>query len=70
LGVVPDRQGQGYGSAMLHAVLDQGDHDEMPAYLEATSQENVRLYERHRFRVTGELAVAGGPSLWAMWPTR
>jgi ribosomal protein S18 acetylase RimI-like enzyme len=67
LGVMPDQQGQGHGNAMLRAVLDQGDRDGVPAYLEATSRENVRLYERHGFRVTGELAVTGGPSLWAMW---
>jgi ribosomal protein S18 acetylase RimI-like enzyme len=67
LGVVPDRQGRGHGSAMLRAVLDRGDRDGVPAYLEATSRENVRLYERHGFRVTGELAVTGAPSLWAMW---
>ncbi|MDD7939461.1 GNAT family N-acetyltransferase [Actinomycetospora lutea] len=67
LGVVPDQQGRGHGSAMLRAVLDRGDRDGVPTYLEATSRENLRLYERHGFRVTGELAVAGGPSLWAMW---
>jgi len=67
LGVAPDRQGHGYGSAMLRAVLGRGDRDGVPAYLEATSPDNVRLYERHGFQVTAELAVAGGPSLWAMW---
>ena len=32
-----------------------------PPTCEATSRENLRLYERHGFLVTGELAVTGGP---------
>jgi len=67
LGVVPAWQGHGYGSALLRAVLDRADRTGVPAYLEATSSDNRRLYERHGFQVTAELAVAGGPSLWAMW---
>ena len=39
----------------------------MPAYLEATSEDNRRLYERHGFVIVDELAVAGSPPLWAMW---
>jgi hypothetical protein len=38
-----------------------------PAYLEDTSPRNRALHERHGFQVTGELALAGGPPLWAMW---
>ena len=67
LGVRPAWQGRGYGSALLRAVLDDADRTGTPAYLEATSPDNCRLYQRHGFRVTGELTVAGGPSLWAMW---
>lgn len=67
LGVRPARQGRGHGSALLRAVLDDADRTGTPAYLEATSTDNVRLYERHGFRVTEELAVVGGPPLWAMW---
>lgn len=37
------------------------------AYLEATSPDNRRLYERHGFEVTGEIVVPDGPTLWAMW---
>lgn len=67
LGVRPDRQGRGHGSALLRTVLDRADRTATPAYLEATSPANRRLYERHGFRVTGELAVAGGPPVWPMW---
>lgn len=67
LGVRPEDQGRGLGSALLQAVLDDADRTGTPAYLEATSEGSRRLYLRHGFTVTAELAVAGGPPLWAMW---
>jgi GNAT superfamily N-acetyltransferase len=68
LGVVPEEQGKGHGGAMLRAATERCDRDGSPAYLEATSLDNRRLYERHGFRVVEELVLPdGGPSLWAMW---
>jgi GNAT superfamily N-acetyltransferase len=67
LGTVPERQGQGIGSVLLSAVLGRCDREGAPAYLEATSPENRRLYERHGFVATGTNAPAGGPTLTAMW---
>jgi len=67
LGIRPAQQGCGHGSALLRTVLDDADRTGSPAYLEATSKDNRRLYERHGFRVTGEMAAVGGPPLWAMW---
>jgi GNAT superfamily N-acetyltransferase len=67
LGVVPDQQGTGIGSALLRAVLDIADAAGEPAYLEATSPRNRALYERHGFEVTRELRCADCPPLWAMW---
>jgi ribosomal protein S18 acetylase RimI-like enzyme len=68
LGVVPEAQGQGVGSAMLEAAAARSDATGVPAYLEATSDANRRLYERHGFVVTAELPLPdGGPSLWPMW---
>jgi ribosomal protein S18 acetylase RimI-like enzyme len=67
LGVSPYLQGCGVGSALLRNALARADADPMPAYLEATSSENRRLYERHGFDVTQELTLPDGPSLYAMW---
>jgi ribosomal protein S18 acetylase RimI-like enzyme len=67
LGVVPDQQGTGIGSALLRAVLDIADAAGEPAYLEATSPQNRALYERHGFEVTRELRGGDCPPLWAMW---
>jgi predicted GNAT family N-acyltransferase len=52
---------------LLREVLQRCDRDRTPAYLEATSPENVRLYRRHGFEVTGEICLPDGPSLWPMW---
>jgi GNAT superfamily N-acetyltransferase len=67
LGVRPDQQGTGVGSALLRTLLDQADRDGHPAYLEATSPRNRALYARHGFEVTRELRCSDCPPLWAMW---
>ena len=67
LGVQPALQGLGLGSALLQATLVGVDEAGEAAYLEATSAENRRLYERHGFEVVRELPLPGGPSLFAMW---
>ena len=67
LGVQPAWQGNGVGSAMMTPVLAQCDVDGKAAYLEATSRANVRLYERHRFDVTGVIDAHGGAPLYPMW---
>lgn len=67
-GVLPEWQGKGIGSALLSPVLQRCDRDAIPAYLEASSPLNRRLYERHGFEVTEEFRFAqGAPPLWRMW---
>jgi GNAT superfamily N-acetyltransferase len=67
IGVRAAAQGKGVGSALLRTVLDRCDNEGVPAYLEATSEDNRRLYERHGFVVQRELAVDDSPPLYAMW---
>jgi len=67
LGTRPPWQNQGLGSALLREVLECCDRDRIPAYLEATSAANQRLYQRHGFEATGEIVLPDGPSLWSMW---
>lgn len=69
LGVVPDHQGTGVGGTLLRAALDRSDDDGAPSYLEATSADNRRLYERHGFEVIGEIQLPDGPPMWPMWRT-
>ena len=68
LGVLPELQGHGVGSALLRAVLARCDEEGLPAYLEATSPRNRSLYERHGFEVASTLTLpGGGPPVWLMW---
>jgi GNAT superfamily N-acetyltransferase len=66
IGVLPESQGQGLGSALMGPTLEFCDREGLPAYLEASSARSAALYERLGFRVTEELRVAGSPSLRLM----
>jgi GNAT superfamily N-acetyltransferase len=67
IGVVPEEQGTGVGSALLRASLARCDRDGIAAYLEATSPDNRRLYERFGFEVIGEIVLPDGPTMFPMW---
>jgi len=67
LGVEPDRQGDGVGSALIRPGLELCDREAIPAYLETAKERNVAFYSRHGFRVTEELRLPGGPPIWLMW---
>jgi ribosomal protein S18 acetylase RimI-like enzyme len=66
--VAPEHQGRGIGSALIRPILERCDRDGVPAYLEATTERNRALYERHGFRVSEEVRWPDdGPPLWLMW---
>ena len=68
LGVEPEWQGRGLGSALMGPVLERCDVERMPAYLNAGSPGSRDLYLRHGFQVTEEFALPDdGPPLWRMW---
>jgi ribosomal protein S18 acetylase RimI-like enzyme len=67
LGVAPAWQGRGIGSALMAPVLARCDREGRRAYLDATSERNRRLYERHGFQAEEPFAPPGGPPLWPMW---
>lgn len=66
LGTGPPHQGRGVGSALLAPVLQRCDAEQLPAYLESSKASNIPFYERHGFRVTSELAIPDGPTVWPM----
>jgi GNAT superfamily N-acetyltransferase len=66
LGVVPAAQGRGIGSGLMAPVLERADRAGLPAYLEATSPRSKVLYERHGFRATEAITIAGAPPIWPM----
>ncbi|MGY0018594.1 GNAT family N-acetyltransferase [Streptomyces sp. YJ-C3] len=68
IGVRPDRQGEGLGTALMAPVLERCDREGLPAYLEASNARSRTLYERLGFVFTGTaLDLPDGPSLWPMW---
>ena len=69
LGTRPQWQSRGIGSELVRPVLEICDRDQVPAYLEATSEGNRRLYLRHGFEVTEEIRLPDGPPMWRMWRT-
>jgi ribosomal protein S18 acetylase RimI-like enzyme len=67
LGTDPSAQGRGLGSSVLQGVLDQCDRDGVGAFLESSKESNIAFYARHGFRVTEEVKLVRGPSMWKMW---
>jgi GNAT superfamily N-acetyltransferase len=68
LGVEPEYQGRGVGTALMRPILERCDREGIPAYLESSKERNVPLYERNGFKVTEELFVPnGGSKIWLMW---
>lgn len=68
IGVEPDWQGKGIGTALLQPVLERCDRERVPAYLEATSPRNRACYLRNGFEDVKQIKVGeDAPPLWAMW---
>jgi ribosomal protein S18 acetylase RimI-like enzyme len=63
----PPSQGRGLGSSALGPILERCDADGLGAYLESSKERNIHFYARHGFRVTGELRLPLGPTVWLMW---
>ncbi len=66
IGTDPTQQGKGYGAALLCHALAVCDQQQTPAYLEATSETSVPLYQRHGFDVLGTIQVGTSPPIIPM----
>jgi ribosomal protein S18 acetylase RimI-like enzyme len=66
VGVAPDGQGQGLGTTLMRPTLERCDREQLPAYLEATSERNAALYERLGFEHLGVFRLGSSPPLWPM----
>jgi GNAT superfamily N-acetyltransferase len=69
MGTRPDRQRQGFGSAVLRPVLAELDRIREPACLETSSAGNVAFYETLGFSVVAHSddLPADAPETWVMW---
>jgi GNAT superfamily N-acetyltransferase len=66
LGVEPNRQSKGYGSALIQNVLQDCDRTQTPAYLESSHPRNVPFYQRHGFEVIGTIQAGASPTMYPM----
>jgi len=66
IGTDPAHQGKGYGSSLLAYATARCDRDGLPAYLESSNAANIPLYQRHGFRLNGEIQQGSSPKLYPM----
>jgi predicted N-acetyltransferase YhbS len=66
LGVDTELQGRGIGSLLLRRFCELVDEASLPGYLETDTPDNVRLYQRFGFDVTGKATIMGRTD-WFMW---
>jgi len=66
LGVLPEAQGAGIGTALLAAGLVRADFQGIPVYAEATTRRSVALYARHGFETWARMTLPGCPEIVAM----
>lgn len=66
IGVDPDRQGRGYGAALMRFATERCDREGVPAYLESSNPRNISLYLRHGFEILGTIQVGGSPEMVPM----
>lgn len=59
LGTDPDKQGQGYGSRLMHHILKISNEKRQPCYLETHGDKNVEFYKGLGFKVVSEGVVPG-----------
>jgi len=66
LGVLPEYQGRGFGTAMMQYFTFLADRAHMPGYLETASGGAVPMYRRIGFETLGEKEIIGVKA-WFMW---
>jgi ribosomal protein S18 acetylase RimI-like enzyme len=59
IGVHPDHQGRGVGTALLRSFLDSDEARTTPAFLETDVERNVVLYQRFGFEIVSSAVILG-----------
>lgn len=63
IGVEPEQQGRGLGSALIEPMLQRADNEGVPCYLETHKERNVAFYQKHGYNVVRSGHVPrGGPA--------
>lgn len=66
IGVEPNCQGRGVGSAILKHLCDKADKEGVGGYLENANPVNTAYYQRFGFEIMHEEEIIGIPA-WFMW---
>jgi ribosomal protein S18 acetylase RimI-like enzyme len=66
IGVEPECQGMGVGSAILQHLCDSADAQDVGCYLENANPINTALYQRYGFQIMHKKEIIGIPT-WFMW---
>jgi len=69
LAVHPDHQDKGLGSALMRRTHAELDAAGIPEYLEATNEQNIRLYRRHGYAPMEpfDIRLPDGTPFYRMW---
>jgi ribosomal protein S18 acetylase RimI-like enzyme/cytochrome c2 len=67
LAVAPDRQGTGFGGALVRAGLNRADSAGVGAYLETTNPDNLDFYRSLGFVLCGTVDLNAAPQVWLLW---
>lgn len=51
LGLKKTEQGRGVGSKMVQEVINRSNNEQLPIYLETSTEENLKFYKKHGFEV-------------------
>jgi GNAT superfamily N-acetyltransferase len=66
IGVAPEAQGEGIGSALMNRYIDHIKRQRSAGYLETDRPKNVEFYKKFGFTVRHEEQLIGAPT-WYMW---
>ena len=64
VGVDPDLQGRGLGSALVKEGLAKADESNCPCYLDTSEERNLAFYQREGFAVVGSASTGQGRTTW------
>jgi ribosomal protein S18 acetylase RimI-like enzyme len=62
----PNWIGQGLGTLLMKHALRRCDKEGIAAYLESSNPRNISFYERHGFRIIGEIQHGSSPTMTPM----
>jgi ribosomal protein S18 acetylase RimI-like enzyme len=69
IGVAPDAQGQGIGTALMYRYIEHLKQERSAGYLETDRLSNIEFYKKFGFVVQREEQLIGTPT-WYMWRPR